>query len=287
MGLYIEGEGPQARRQQGQELLGGGQRAGQGQMEQDGGGRRHKSGRCLQLGIVLPLGREQHLHLIEGKPGVLDLVEGEVGVGVDQAGGQPRSCVRTGEIFPRGPRRFLRLAHKIVVFRPGDVPLGPLLHGLYRGQAVPRLEGGIHEGHQVRIIRRCRDLGLSFPFSGKAGVLGFLRVRRDGPGPSKLLRAGDAAGDAELLHHPGRDVPFFRGLPHSEIFHGTTLQRWCSDSYYMHAGAWTQGGRVQRAARISQRRTSPAPGLAPGRWGGPSPGIQSPAPYFRGSGSAI
>ena len=124
VGLHIQGKGPQPGWQQGQKALGLRQLLRQRQVEQHGGGGRHKHPRRPQVGGLLHPGRKKFLHLVQGKSGVLDLVEGEVGVGIDQAGGQPRPHVRAGEIGPHRPCRLFRLACEVVILRPGDVPPG-------------------------------------------------------------------------------------------------------------------------------------------------------------------
>ena len=230
VGLDIEGKGPQAGGQQGQELLGGGQGPGQGQVEQHGGGGRYKRPRRPQVGGCLRARRQKFLHFVQGKPGVLDLFEGEIGIGVDQAGGQPRPQVRAGEVGPRRPRRFLRLAGEVVILRPGNVPPGAGFHGPYRSHARSRLEGGVHQRHQCSALQNTGGL---LQFGGRLGALGLFRVGGDGPGLPELLRAGYVTGGAVVLHHPGGKVPFSRGLQHGEVFHGIALQRWFFTPYYI------------------------------------------------------
>ena len=227
VGLEIQGKGTQARGKQGEEALDFRQPLRQGQVEQHHPRRRHK-GRCrTELGRLLSSGGQGGVQLAEGEPGPADLPDGQVGIGVDQAGGQPRGHVGAGEVGLGLPGRLLRVAAEIVVLRQCDVPLGPLVHGCRRSQTLARPKGCVHQRHQVGVIQqaayggqfRLAGRGL---FSSPAGVLRLLRIGRDGPGPPEFLCAGDAALGAVLVDPPLRHAPPLRRLPEGEIpFHFT------------------------------------------------------------------
>ena len=143
--------------------------------------------------------------------------QGQVGIGVNQAGGEPRSHIGAGKVGLRPLCCLLRVAAEIVVFRQRDVPLGTSCHSLHHGKAFPWLEWRVHQGHQAGNIQR--SSGLLFLPTGDPGVLGLFRLHRNRPRFSKFLCTGDAPINTELLHHPVRKTPFFRSLPHSEVFH--------------------------------------------------------------------
>ena len=152
----------------------------QWQVEQYSRGCRHKCRCRFPLGRLLRPFRQEHLYLIKGKAGVLDLVEREVGVGVDQTGGQLCAHIGAGEVGPRRPCRFLRLAGEVVILRRSDVPLGAGLHGPYRGHARARLEGGVHQGHQAGTVQKAWGRGPRL-LSDRTGVLGLFRSGLRGP----------------------------------------------------------------------------------------------------------
>ena len=223
MGIDIQGKGPQARGQERQKVLDIRHSLGQRQVEQHGPRRCHKGRGRLQLGRLRSRCRQSGVQRLQGKAGLLDAPQGQVGIGVEQAGGQPRPHVGTGEVGLRLQRRLFRLTAEVVVLRQGDVPLGPRLHGLHRLPAVPREKGGVHQRHEDPAAQRpagrrlCRSGRLLAP--DPAGASGLLGVGGDGPGFSELLRSGDPPLDAQLLYGPGRETPFFSGLPHGERFH--------------------------------------------------------------------
>ena len=124
MGVDIQGKGPQPRGKKGQKALDVRQLPGQGQVEQHRSRRRYKGRGRLRLGGLLSGRGQGCIHLLQGKTGLLDAPQREVGVGIEQTGGQPRSHVGTDEIGLRFQRRPFRLTAEIVVFRQSDVPLG-------------------------------------------------------------------------------------------------------------------------------------------------------------------
>lgn len=106
-------------------------------------------------------------------------------------------------------------------------------NGLERVKAKPHPQKTVPESSQKH------DGEFQTHLRDKPKVLELVRRRGDGSELPELPRTGDTAVNTELLHQPGRDVPFFRRLPHGEIFHGKALQRWCSEFYYRPAGVWT------------------------------------------------
>ena len=128
VGLHIEGKGPQPRRQLGQKILGRGQALRQGQMEQHRRSRPHK-GRCSALFSRLGTPAQGGFQLGQSHPGLLDLPQGKVGIGIDEAGGKPGFPVRVGQVKFRLPGGLFGLSAEIVVLRRGNVPLWPFGHG--------------------------------------------------------------------------------------------------------------------------------------------------------------
>ena len=148
-------------------------------------------------------------------------MEGEACIGKNQTGGHTCPHVRAGEIGPRRSGRLLRFRSEITVFRPGNVPLRSLFHGFHRGQALPRGEGGVHQGHKVGAAQPSGGRFLPCPLWGGVEGLGLFRLRGDGPGRPKFLCAGDAPGGAQLLYSSNGKIPLFCGLPYGKVFHGS------------------------------------------------------------------
>lgn len=147
------------------------------------------------------------VQFFQSKARLLDASQREVGVGVDQAGGELQPHVGTGEIGFCFTGRLLRLAAEIVVLRQGDVPLGACCHSFRRFPAAAGWEGRVHQRHehadfQHPVGSRLYRSGI-FPLLYPARVTGFLRIGGNGPGFSKLQRAGDPSLGAQLLHGPG------------------------------------------------------------------------------------
>ena len=232
MGIDIQGEGPQAGGQQVEKGLEIGQSLGQGQVEQHCPRRRHESRCGLGRRGFAALG-EGGVQLPQGEPRPLDAAQGEVGVGVEQAGGQPRPRVGAVEIGLGFLRCYLRLAGEIVVLCQCNVPLCSLCHGLRRLPAAARREGGIHQGHEI--FTDCQEryrLRLSRP-----GVLRLFRVGGDGPGSGEFPGAGNAPRRAQLLHRPFGQVPSVGNFLRREILHGRSSQNLLFDFHYMRSRA--------------------------------------------------
>ena len=191
-------------------------------MEQHRSGGRHKGRGCPELGQLFPRGRQKSPQFSQGKPGPRNLPKGQAGIGIDQTGREPRPHIGVRQIGLRLLCRCPSLSAEIVVLRQRNVSLWAGRHGLHRFQAVSRLEGGVHQRHQTRVIQKAaykaccalRSLALEL-----AGVLGLLRIGRNSPGLSKFLRARNAPLHTELLDHSVREVPLFGGFLHGEVFH--------------------------------------------------------------------
>ena len=93
------------------------------------------------------------LQLIQGKFGPRYLPDGEIGISIDKAGGEPHAYVRAGEIGLHLFGRLLWAAAEIVVLGKCDVPLGTDGHGFHRLPAVAWGEGRVHQWHQVGVVK--------------------------------------------------------------------------------------------------------------------------------------
>ena len=121
-------------------------------MEQDRGGSRHEGRLGLRLRRAVRHIVEGALDLREAGQRLIVLAEVQEGVGAYQAGGEARPRIVRGEVGPRLPDGLLRLAGEVKVFGPGDVALGPLLHGLDRLQALSGGEGRVHQRHESPLL---------------------------------------------------------------------------------------------------------------------------------------
>ena len=155
------------------------------------------------------------------------MLQGQIGIGVDQAGGQPRSHIRAGEVGFRLPCRFLRMAAEIIVLRRSYIPPGAGRYGLHRFPALSRRKGCIHQRHKIGLIeqsagnRFCRGVSPLLPCP--AGVNGLLCIGGDGPGFPYPLRTGYTSLCAVLIYSPLRHTPFFRRFSERKItFHAVT-----------------------------------------------------------------
>ena len=116
MRTYVQGERAQAGREQREEALGRRHVVGQRQVQQHGGGKSGERFGCAVFGRLRSgVGFQRQAQLCHREPRAADIAQRKVGVGVDQAGGQPRPRVGTVEIGLGFPGRCLRLAGEIVV----------------------------------------------------------------------------------------------------------------------------------------------------------------------------
>ena len=205
--LHIEGKLAQPRRQVAQgvaEVVGASQRR---QVQQhscrgddkDGGGvqpRRGGDGRIVEAGA----------HLFQGAAHAMGLTQGEVGVGVDQAGRQAQRRIGMGKIQLGGAGSLFGMAAEIVKFGQGNVAQVLVGDGFDGVEAVAWDKGGVHQWHgQVGSVRRRRCVGRNVPAVG----------------------ALDSAGQAPALaetHEPIRSaVPLGCCLLHSDVSHDDVL----------------------------------------------------------------
>ena len=146
--LHVECEGAQARGQKRQELVGVWQLLGERQVKQDGGGCGDEGGSGAKLRRVLAGLGEDDVHLVEQGLGLVCLTEGQVGIGADQAGGEPRGDVQRVEVGSGGREGLLGLAAEVVILGLGNVALGARSHGLDCLEVRAGGERRVHEGHE-------------------------------------------------------------------------------------------------------------------------------------------
>ena len=203
MSLHIQGKYPQPRRQEGQILLGWRQALRQGKMQKNRGGSGDKDCRCPKLGRGVRTGSGQGVfHCRERVPGPVDLPDGEIGIGIDQAGRKPDLYVGTGEVEFCLPGGLLCMPAEIVILCKGDSLLGTVFHGLDALHTMSRDKRGVHQGHQFQAGGRWlpgRRFGRFFFLSGITRLLG---VGRYAPGDAELFDTLDTALCTEFLHQP-------------------------------------------------------------------------------------
>lgn len=221
MRLHIHGELAQARRQIFES--GGKLRQGvwQGQVEQDAGGGHNENG----SGRKLWRGGESHLALLharQGGAGALNVAEGEVGVGADEAGGKAQRrfvAVKVG----RGDRcGGLYLAAEIGKFGAGNGAQVRVRNGRYSFGCMSRREGCVHKRHWQK--KRLRFLGRSAVRFSR--ILWACSILRNGPAATEFFRPGNAPVAREFLHAALRKLPSFGCFCHADISHDALLLHW-------------------------------------------------------------
>ena len=98
MGVDIQSEGPRPRGEERQKALQVRHLPGQGKMEQHGSGCCCKGRCCLELGRAFLCCGQDGVQFLQGKACLLNAPEREIGVGVDQAGGELGPHVGAGEV---------------------------------------------------------------------------------------------------------------------------------------------------------------------------------------------
>ena len=169
-------------------------------MEQNGAGRCCEARRRPNPGYSFPDNAHAVLQIRQGKPGLGDAPQRQVGVGIDQAGGQAGAQVVAGEPELSLLSRTVRMPAEVVVFRPGDLFFRAFCHGFHSGQTLSRWERGVHQGHEGQPGKRL------FRFwrrpASKTGIERPFRSRGNRPGLSEFPGAWNASLLAEMLHCP-------------------------------------------------------------------------------------
>ena len=223
-------------------------------MEQHRGRGDGKYRRCLQLRGKRLLGGQGVLDLGQGMLGPLDLPDGQIGIGVDQAGRKTQGKLIMGKIQFGDSGGFFRLTAEIIVFGPGDVPQMCILDAFHRFLAMPGDKGTAQKGHGDRVRGRnfflwiC-DGNRAFFFWNIGGVWG-----RGGNGPvcADFLCPGNAAFGAVLLGQGERNIPLFGSLLYGDVIHPVSLLLCWENAYLfilLYASAWT----VARKSRLERR----------------------------------
>ena len=136
--LHIDRKGAKARRQQGEILPGVRRLFGQGKMQQHRAGRGRKRPRSAKRRRrIRPHALQKGAHLHQCIPGMGDLPDREIGIGINQAGREPCRQVGACQIGLQHLHGLLRLPPEIVILRKGELPLRALLHGFNAAQAAP------------------------------------------------------------------------------------------------------------------------------------------------------
>lgn len=179
--------------------------------------------RCHQLGRrFAPYPGGNPLEFRQRIAGPLDLPDGQVGIGVNQAGGKADLQIPVRQIEFHFLRGLLRLTAEIVVLGQCNILAGTIFHLLNAGHTLSRRERGIQQRHQLgrrgdgggrRNHRRSR-FGRRLP----PGIPGFFGIGRNLPRDTKLLRTGNTPLRAVFLHQPLGDFPRFGGLPYRSVF---------------------------------------------------------------------
>lgn len=205
----------------------------------------------------------------------VDVAEGKIRVGVQQASGQAdgKILLRVGNQIPNRPTCPLGIAAKVAVLRLGDGADFGVLESLQDLLAGPRLKGRVHQGHKAG-----KDIGSGGARSGCIGttgpsreitggiqrgsrrhararssvppkVVGPFRIARNRPRSADLACACDPALGAARLDKPLRHSPSARRLPCASVLHAAT-------SLSPYANCSVPSARRKAIARIARSRGS-------------------------------
>ena len=214
MGLDIQGEQPESRRQEFDAFVELVTPVGQGQVQQHRRRRNGKQGGRAQLrrGISVHIG-EHAARLSQRISGFLDHTRGQVGVGIKKAGGEPQLRVRSGQVQLGQPGRLLGLPAEIEILAAGDVPDVGISDPFDILQAPPRREGRAEQWHQ----RRTRTGALSSLRRGF--VRGTLLYVGDSPCATEFPGSRNQSGGTALPDQLLGAVPSPGRLPYCYVFH--------------------------------------------------------------------